>query len=78
HASADTVRVVFRVDAGMATLRVTDDGVGFDQAADPPGESYGLASMAWRAELVGGELTVRSRPGSGTTVTARVPVSRGR
>jgi len=76
HASAAHVRVVFTVDAGTATLCVTDDGVGFDQAADPPGESYGLASMAWRAELVGGELTVRARPDRGTTVTARVPVAR--
>lgn len=76
HASAGTVGVVFTVDAGSATLCVTDDGVGFDQDADLPGESYGLASMAWRAELVGGELTVRSRPRWGTTVTARVPAAR--
>lgn len=79
HACAESVAVVFTVDGGTATLCVSDDGVGFDQAADPPGESYGLASMAWRAELVGGELSVRSRQGgAGTTVTARVPASRGR
>jgi signal transduction histidine kinase len=29
--------------------------------------------MAWRAELVGGELVTRSKPGTGTSVTARVP-----
>ncbi|HEX4701428.1 MAG TPA: GAF domain-containing sensor histidine kinase [Pseudonocardiaceae bacterium] len=77
HASAGSAWVVFTVEPGMATLRVTDDGVGFDPSADPPGgpdsESYGLASMAWRAELVGGDLDVTSRPGRGTMVTARVP-----
>ncbi len=78
HALAGSVGVVFTVDADTATLCVNDDGLGFDQAADPPGESYGLASMTWRAELVGGELAVRSRPGGGTTVTARVPAGRGR
>jgi signal transduction histidine kinase len=29
--------------------------------------------MAERAELVGGHLDVRSRPGRGTTIEARVP-----
>jgi two-component system NarL family sensor kinase len=33
-----------------------------------------MLSMAERAELVGGTLTVRSRPGDGTTVTVTVPI----
>lgn len=41
-------------------------------AAD--GGGYGMLSMAERAELVGGTLTVRSQPGSGTTVTVTVPI----
>jgi signal transduction histidine kinase len=36
---------------------------------------YGLLSMAERAEIVGGRLNISSRPGSGTTVTATVPLS---
>ena len=35
---------------------------------------YGLLSMAERAELVGGRLNIRSRPGSGTAVTATIPL----
>jgi signal transduction histidine kinase len=35
---------------------------------------YGVLSMAERAELVGGRLNIRSRPGAGTTVTATIPV----
>ncbi len=33
-----------------------------------------MLSMAERAELVGGTLTVRSRPGAGTTVTVTIPL----
>ncbi len=44
---------------------------------DRPGaeSSYGLRSMAERAELMGGRLEVTSRPGLGTTVTAVIPLS---
>ena len=46
-------------------------------AGDRPGEepSYGLRTMAERAELMGGRLEVTSRPGLGTTVTAVIPFS---
>ena len=76
HAAARSAGLWFTVEPGSATLCVVDDGVGFDPSTRPPGsESYGLASMAWRAELVGGDLTVASRLGRGTTVTARVPAA---
>jgi signal transduction histidine kinase len=75
HAHATQAEVELRCDAASAMLRVSDDGNGFDVAARPDDEtSYGLRSMAERAELVGGRLTVTSRPGLGTTVTATVPV----
>jgi len=74
HAHASQAEVELRCDAARTTLRVTDNGRGFDLAAQPDDEaSYGLRSMAERAELVGGRLTVTSRPGVGTTITATVP-----
>ncbi|MGH3398000.1 MAG: GAF domain-containing sensor histidine kinase [Streptosporangiaceae bacterium] len=74
HAQASQAEVELRCDASRTTLRVTDNGQGFDLAARPGDEfSYGLRSMAERAELVGGRLTVTSRPGLGTSVTATVP-----
>jgi len=74
HAAATEAEVELRCDAASALLRVTDDGQGFDPGARPDSEtSYGLRSMTERAELVGGRLTVTSRPGLGTTVTAIVP-----
>ena len=78
HARATHAEVELRCEAASALLRVTDDGQGFDTAARPDtGDSYGLRSMSERAELIGGRLTVTSRPGIGTTVTATVPVRPG-
>jgi two-component system, NarL family, sensor kinase len=78
HAQATQAEVELRCDAASALLRVTDDGRGFDTGAPPGGEaSYGLRSMTERAEVIGGRLTVTSRPGIGTTVTATVPVRPG-
>ncbi len=75
HARATQADVELRCGASGARLRVTDDGNGFDVGALYDGEaSYGLRSMAERAELVGGRLVVTSRPGLGTTVTGTVPV----
>lgn len=78
HARASSATLRFDVRDGAALLEVTDDGIGFDTASvttasDPDGRGYGLQSMVERAELVGGRVQVRSRPGAGTTVTVTVP-----
>lgn len=79
HAEATAARLHFRVDGDTAWLEITDDGVGFNTLERPLGDDdlcgYGLLSMAERAELVGGRLNIRSRPGSGTTVTATIPLA---
>jgi signal transduction histidine kinase len=50
------------------TLTVHDDGVGFDADKKGKANDYGLKGMQERAQLAGGELTVTSKPGEGTTV----------
>jgi two-component system, NarL family, sensor kinase len=81
HANAKTARLTFAVDSGepdIARLEIVDDGIGFDTFEHPLGSDemggYGLLSMAERAEIVGGRLNIRSRPGSGTAVTATIPL----
>lgn len=78
HAGATSALVIFGVRRKVARLEVRDDGAGFrlqEQEQHRTSESgYGLTSMAQRAELVGGTLLIRSRPGSGTSVIANVPV----
>ena len=79
HANASVARLRFAIDAeATARLEIVDNGIGFDTFENPLGGDemggYGVLSMAERAELVGGRLNIRSRPGSGTTVTATIPV----
>ncbi|MBX7452032.1 GAF domain-containing sensor histidine kinase [Mycolicibacterium sp. 3033] len=78
HARATVARLAFSADDQTARLEIADDGVGFDTLERPLGSDemggYGLLSMAERAEIVGGRLNIRSRPGAGTTVTATIPL----
>ena len=78
HANASVARLRFAVNDDTARLEIVDNGIGFDTFENPLGGDemggYGVLSMAERAELVGGRLNIRSRPGSGTAVTATIPV----
>ena len=73
HAGASKVEVVLERDGSMASLRVRDDGAGFDPAAGD-GQGDGLALSREKVALSGGLLFVESRPSSGTTITVRVPI----
>jgi signal transduction histidine kinase len=57
-------------------MRISDDGRGFDTHL--PGEGHGLDSMRERAENIGGELEIKSTPGSGTTVELEMPLNQYR
>jgi signal transduction histidine kinase len=74
HAAPTTVQVRLSTVDGSAVLEVVDDGTGFEpEAAGGAARRLGLASMRDRARAAGGRLTVRSRPGAGTTVRLEVP-----
>ena len=75
HAQAVNIILRLRDDGRVVTLEVQDDGKGFDVQSKRTLHSLGLVSMFERAEIAGGSLFVQSRPGAGTTVTARVPRS---
>jgi signal transduction histidine kinase len=53
-------------------VSVRDDGGGFDPNGATAG--FGLAGMRERVELLGGELSLTSAPGLGTTVSAALPL----
>jgi len=59
---------------GWLEMRVADDGDGFDPATAL--EGMGLNNMRERIRALGGELTITSALGQGTTVLARVPIQR--
>lgn len=68
HADAHHLRVRLDRDGGRLTLVVADDGRGFDPGAGVPEGHFGLAGMRERAEMIGGDLTLVSQAGQGTTV----------
>jgi signal transduction histidine kinase len=77
HAQARRVRLELTVRTGELSLRVADDGIGFvvfGEGAVAPG--LGTMGMRERVELQGGRLLIRSRPGRGTLIVARVPTER--
>jgi signal transduction histidine kinase len=73
HAACSQVYLEFRVDRDWLTLIIGDNGRGFDPAQENDG--HGLLSMEQRAKEVGGTLQIISRPGAGTTITLRMPIS---
>jgi signal transduction histidine kinase len=71
HAKASAVHIDIKEAGEAIRITVRDDGVG---GADPARGS-GLVGLKDRIAAVGGTLSIRSRPGKGTTLEADVPVS---
>ncbi len=71
EASLTTVRLRHR--DGELRFEVLDDGRGFDP--DVTGYGTGVQGMVDRMAALGGELTVSSRPGAGTTVAGTIAVA---
>jgi signal transduction histidine kinase len=69
HSHATEVRVSGSCEGQRLTLEVADDGIGGAAAAG----GSGLRGLADRVEALGGQLTVSSPPGRGTTVRAEIP-----
>lgn len=76
HALATNGSVSVRVVDGTIHLVIIDNGRGFDPAADSHARGFGLDDIAQRAHILGGELTIDSTTGKGTTVTVKVPAMR--
>ncbi len=75
YAKASKVLVSVHGYPTHVAVQVRDDGVGFDPATVRP-TSHGLAGMRHRVEAAGGRLTLTSRPGNGTLLSAVLPLPR--
>ncbi len=73
------IRLAFR--DSVASVRITDDGRGFDAEAvlglAVPARSVGLLGMQERVRLLNGHLTIDSQPGKGTVIAIEIPVEAG-
>ena len=77
HAKAN--RIVVEIEYGRQRLRlhVSDDGCGIDPDILHTGRDghWGLPGMRERAQRIGGQITLASRPGAGTEVELVLPAS---
>src|SRR5258708_2448421 len=74
HSGTRHFRVELRGTSREIQLTVRDSGVGFDPQDAMDRRGIGLVSMRERLNLVGGEFSINSKPGGGTTIRARVPL----
>jgi signal transduction histidine kinase len=73
HARASWVRVLLECTDGVVTLKVSDNGIGFDGARSRGTLGMGLHSMSERLAALSGSLRVESNPGRGVMVEAVLP-----
>jgi len=73
HAQAHTVELTLVVEDSDLRLTISDDGVGFVQAQGRP-VSFGLVGMRERVLIMGGQLSLDSELGEGTTLSVTVPL----
>lgn len=78
YAKATSVSVCLNLSNRKLILEIKDDGIGFNPASVRMNKTLGLLGMRERAALLGGELTVDSAPGQGTTIYAFFPTSQKR
>jgi signal transduction histidine kinase len=76
HAQASTATVLVRYGSDGITLKVTDDGQGFDPELPRGEEHLGLRDLRSRAEDAGGTFTIQSKSGAGTTLGVWIPAQR--
>ncbi len=85
HSEATEAAIDFLLEEDFLTLRLKDNGRGFNPASDGENGSFdwekaaggnGLLSMRRRAAELGGEYRIESEIGKGTTVTLRIPLEK--
>ncbi len=72
HAGPARAEVLLRYEPSDLVIEVTDDGRGFDPAAD--GRGHGLIGMRERVAVCGGEMSAGRRAQGGFEVLARLPI----
>lgn len=78
HANASAVRITIAYGARALTVRVADNGAGFDPTAPglgPEHGHWGLTGLRERARRVNGHLDIASGTGTGTSVTLTLPTA---
>jgi signal transduction histidine kinase len=75
HARATTIRLAMHRRGDLAEITISDDGQGFVPNGRGGDQGLGLRLMRERVDELGGSLTIDSREGIGTTISANLPVA---
>jgi signal transduction histidine kinase len=75
HSGTREAQVQFSANAMGISLRIADQGKGFNLGIKNPAAGIGLIGMSERLRLVGGRLLVKSETGRGTEILAEAPVA---
>jgi len=73
HAHATEVKVLIHNSPELIELTINDNGLGFSQDARSKPRSFGLRGIQERGAHFGGEVSITSTPGKGTTVAVKIP-----
>lgn len=73
YSGVQTLKVDLRGTSDGIELSVSDNGKGFDEHEAFSRQGLGLISMRERLQMVHGRLEIKTQPGAGTTIFARVP-----
>jgi PAS domain S-box-containing protein len=74
HSRARQAKIELTGDREGLTLKVVDDGVGFEVEQQSAAAGMGLASMRERVASATGTITITSAPMRGTQITAHIPL----
>lgn len=77
HSGAKKCEISLLAVDNAFCLTVRDDGNGFEPAEVRSKPGLGLSSMRERAQIVGGNFSIDSRPGQGTAIRVTIPVNGG-
>jgi len=72
YAEATRVRTSFSIAKNIITIKISDNGKGFNTTSVESKKSFGLLGMKERVHSLGGSFKVESSPGKGTTITIRL------
>lgn len=75
HSGSDTVRLRVELTSESVAVDVLDQGEGFDVTSLDGHEGFGLFEIRERIEAFGGEFTLESGTGTGTTVSIFIPLT---
>jgi signal transduction histidine kinase len=74
HAAANQVWIEMDIEGDQLAVRIRDNGNGFDASSQIPGKTLGLLGQKERMHGLGGNITIESLPGTGTTVVLTMPI----